>query len=197
MEILVASRRVPSATHLRRWPDAALIDVTSRGPEPWRRFSPFYPHGGIPIPGLDGTQAQSVEGLWQGLKVFAQEDIDPDKWEITTMRGIKRSAGGRRGAVVGHRIGQGERSVLLPYADARRQIYLPAYRWVLENRLGAELAKLRALAAHQPLVLLDYETNADLADLTRPLSHAALIKTFLQQPAGLPQPTKSDPFATW
>ena len=180
MEILVASRRVPPATHLRRWPQAAMIDVTSRGPEPWRRFSPFYPHGGIPIPGLDGRRAQSVEGLWQGLKAFAHEDIDPHKWEITTMRGRKAPAGGRRGAVRGHRFGQGDGSVLLTYGEARRQIYLPAYRWVLENRLGAELAELRALAGHRRLVLLDYETNADLADLTRPLSHAALVKAFLE-----------------
>ena len=186
MEIFVASRRVPSAKHLRRWPEAAILDVTSRGPEPWRRFSPFYPHGGIPIPGSDGTQAQSVEGLWQGLKVFEHDGTDPDKWKITTMRGIKRRAGGRRGAVSGHRFGQGGAAVLLAYAEARRQIYLPAYRWVLENCLGTELAELRALAAHRRLVLLDYETNADLDDLTRPLSHAALVKAFLEGSAGLP-----------
>ena len=181
MEILVASRRVSPATHLRRWPDAALIDVTSRGPEPWRRLSPFYPHGGIPISGLEGTPAQSVEGLWQGLKVFTHEDTDPGKWEITTMRGIKRSANARRGAVRGHRFGQGNRSALLPYGEARRRIYLPAYRWVLTNRLGAELTELRALAARQRLVLLDYETNADPDDLTRPLSHASLVKAFLEE----------------
>ena len=186
MEIFVASRRVPVAVHGRRWPDAAMVDVTSRGPEPWRRFSPFYPHGGLPIPGLDGVRAQSVEGLWQGLKVFAHEDIDPDRWKITAMRGLKRQAGARRGAVEGHRFGQGDSSVLLTYAEARRQIYLPAYRWALENRLVEELADLRALAVHRRLVLLDYETNADLDDLTRPLSHAALIKAFLEKSAGLP-----------
>ena len=182
MEILVASRRVPLATHLHRWPEAAMVDVTSRSPEPWRRFSPFYPHGGIPIPGSESIRAQSVEGLWQGLKVFAHEDADADKWEMTTMRGIKRSAGGRRGAMRGHRFGQGDGSVLLPYGEARRRIYLPAYHWVLENRLGVELAELRALAAYRRLVLLDYETNADPDDLTRPLSHAALVKAFLEEP---------------
>ena len=175
MEIIVASRRVSSAAHLRRWPDAALIDATSRGPEPWRRLSPFFPHGGIPIPGLAGTHAQSVEGLWQGLKVFEHEDTDPRKWQITTMRGIKRPAGGRRGAVRGHRFG----AALLAYGEARREIYVLAYRWVLENRLDAELAELRTLAARGPVVLLDYETNADLDDLTRPLSHASLVKAFL------------------
>ena len=177
MEVHVASRRASAASHLRRRPGAAIIDATSRGPEPWRRLSPFYPHGGIPVPGQPGTYAQSVEGVWQGLKVFAHEDTDPGKWQVTTMRGLKRPAGGRRGAVLGHRFG----AALLPYGEARRRIYLPAYRWVLEHRLGAELAELRLLTAHGPLVLLDYETNADPDDLTRPLSHASLVKTFLEE----------------
>ncbi|MBE7211746.1 MAG: hypothetical protein INR65_12070 [Gluconacetobacter diazotrophicus] len=180
MEIVVASRRASPAAHGRRWPGAAVVDVTSRGPEPWRRFSPFYPHGGIPVPGRAGTYAQSVEGLWQGLKVFEHEDTDPGKWEITSLRGIKRPAGGRRGAVRGHRFGQGEEAALLAYGEARRRIYLPAYRWTLENRLGAELDELRVLAARAPLVLLDYETNTDPDDLTRPLSHASLVKAFLE-----------------
>ncbi len=55
------------------------------------RFSPFYPHDGISIPNNPDRRAASVEGLWQGLKVFEREDIDPAKWRITTMRGIKRS----------------------------------------------------------------------------------------------------------
>lgn len=30
------------------------------------------------------------------------------------------------------------------------------------------------------IVLLDYETNADIDDLSRPLSHASLIKQYLE-----------------
>jgi hypothetical protein len=57
------------------------------------RFSPFYPHGGIPIPNSPGVFAQSVEGIWQGLKVFENEDVDPSRWQITDPRGIKRAGG--------------------------------------------------------------------------------------------------------
>src|SRR5438445_5621679 len=53
-----------------RYPGAAVVDVTSRGPEPWVRFSPFYPHGGIPVPYSPGVESESVEGIWQALKVF-------------------------------------------------------------------------------------------------------------------------------
>jgi hypothetical protein len=94
------------------------------------------------------------------------------------MNGIKR-AGGKRGKVLGHRFGVGS-LVLLSYRDARYSIYLPAYRWVLENRLAAEVARLRDELATRPVVLLDYEINGDIEDLSRPLSHAALIKLYLE-----------------
>src|SRR5689334_25408565 len=74
MPVLVASRR---RTRLSRdFPDALIIDVTSRSAEPWVRLSPFYPHGGIPVPGHLGRTSQSVEGIWQALKVFATEPED-------------------------------------------------------------------------------------------------------------------------
>ena len=178
MPVVVESRRKKPAGIERLWPGAAVVDVTSKGVEPWVRFSPFYPHGSIPIPGSPGHTAQSVEGLWQGLKVFEREDIDPAKWAITTMSGIKRG-GKSRGAVRGHRFGIGS-DVLLGYRDARHQIYLPAYRWVLEHRLGEQVEALRRLLATRQLVLLDYETNGDIDDLSAPLSHAALVKHHLE-----------------
>ena len=60
----------------RDYPGALFIDVTSRSEDEFVRLSPFYPHGCIPVPfSLDWTSA-SVEGIWQGLKVFEQADID-------------------------------------------------------------------------------------------------------------------------
>lgn len=178
MRIAVESRRKSLGGIGKRWPGAAILDVTSKADQPWVRFSPFYPHGGVPIPNTPSETAQSVEGLWQGLKVFEREDIDPGKWAVTDMAGIKRG-GKSRGAVRGHRFGVGS-DTLLGYRDARFRIYLPAYRWVLEHRLAADVEQLRRLATDRPLVLLDYETNADIEDLSRPLSHAALVAYYLQ-----------------
>jgi hypothetical protein len=155
-----------------------ILDVTSRGEQPWVRFSPFYPHGGIPIPNTPGSFACSVEGLWQGLKVFEHEDIDPSRWQIDDMQGIKRPAG-KRGKILGHRFGVGS-SVLLSYREARYQIYLPAYRWVLENRLAGEVEHLRQEISARPVILLDFETNEDIEDLSRPLSHAGLLRLHLE-----------------
>jgi hypothetical protein len=178
MKVAVESRRKKLANVEKLWPGATIVDVTSKGVTPWVRFSPFFPHGGIPIPNTPSQAAQSVEGLWQGLKVFDREDIDPGTWAITDMSGIKRG-GKSRGAVRGHRFGVGS-DTLLGYRDARFRIYLPAYKWVLENRLASEVEQLRRLAADTPLVLLDYETNADVEDVSSPLSHAALVMYHLQ-----------------
>ena len=178
MTIIIESRRKKLAGLEKLWPEATILDVTSKSDEPWVRFSPFYPHGGIPIPNSPGAFAQSVEGLWQGLKVFEHEDVDPGKWAITKMSGIKR-AGKSRGAVRGHRLGVSGQE-LLGYHDARRRIYLPAYKWVLENRLATLVENLRRLRSEKTLVLLDYETNGDVEDLSSPLSHAALVKYYLE-----------------
>lgn len=175
--ISLASRR-RSAQRLRaEHPGATLVDVTSKGPEPWVCLSPFYPHGGIPVPFSEGVTSESVEGIWQALKVFERADVDPSKLAIRTMRGIKRSARSL-GAVRGHRRGlRGE--TLLDYRAARYAIYLPSYRWMLEQRARRELDALRELVGEGDVVLLDYETNADVDDLSRPLSHAALVRAYL------------------
>jgi hypothetical protein len=146
MPIVVESRRKKRATIERAWPGALVLEVTSKGEEPWVRFSPFFPHGGIPIPGSPGVFGRSVEGIWQGLKVFEHEDIDPSRWEIADRKGIKRAATSTRGKVRGHRLGVGG-DVLLGYRDARHHIYLPAYRWVLEKRLAEQVARLREEAS--------------------------------------------------
>ena len=174
MALHVASRR--RTTLHRDFPDALVLDVTSRGPDPWVRLSPFYPHGGIPVPGHPDRTAQSVEGVWQALKVFAAEDEDYSKLAITTMKGIKRTVR-RLGPPLGHRLN----GHLLGYEQARRSIYLPTYRWMLDHRATDLVAELRELNAERTVVLLDYTTNGDVADLTRPLSHAALIAQRVQE----------------
>lgn len=100
--ISVGSRRSSAEKLKERHPLATIIDFTSRGESPWVRFSPFYPHGGIPVPFSPGVSGASVEGIWQGLKVFEKEDIDLSKFSIKNMSGIKRSSR-RLGKVLGHR----------------------------------------------------------------------------------------------
>jgi hypothetical protein len=179
MGVEVESRRKKPETIARLHPGARVVDLTSRAPQPFVRLSPFYPHGGIPVPFSPGRVAMSVEGIWQGLKVFQNEDVDLRKLDLSTMKGIKRSVTRSRGRVLGHRRGTAGHE-LLDYRQARVDIYLPIYRWVLEGQAAEQVAELRRLAAEGPLVLLDYETNGDVDDLSSPLSHAALVARWLQ-----------------
>lgn len=176
-EIHVVSRRRRRENIREEFPEAEIIDLSSRGDEPWRRFSPFYPHGSIPVPYCADRRASCVEGIWQGLKVFEHADVDPRKFDITTMRGIKRSVR-KYGPCRGHQRGL-ESEELLGYADARWQIYLPSYHFVLRERLATQCDRLRALASQRELVFLDYGTNGNVDDLSRPLSHAALARAYL------------------
>ncbi|MBO0793881.1 MAG: hypothetical protein J2P36_23425 [Ktedonobacteraceae bacterium] len=175
--LIVQNHRTGLEKLQRQFEGATILDVTSKGEEPWVRFSPFYPHGNIPVPFSPGWFSASVEGIWQGLKVFEHAGIDTTKFQIVTMRGLKRSAR-TLGQVLGHQRGAGEK--LLTYAEARQVIYLPTYRWVLDHYMQQELEQLRDLALNGTVVLRDYETNCDLNDLRRPLSHAGLIKLYLE-----------------
>lgn len=49
--IVIESKRKKTATILKEYPDAILADVTSSTTnDGLRKLSPFYPHGGIPVP---------------------------------------------------------------------------------------------------------------------------------------------------
>lgn len=177
--IYVRHKSMLPASLAKRHPGAQVVDVTSKGEQPWVRCSPFFPLGGIPVPFTPGRQGACVEGIWQGLKVFEAEDVDAASLENTSMRRLKRTVR-RLGPCLGHRRGlHGDE--LLGYVDARWCIYLPTYRWVLEHRLSEEVAALRQLASQGDVVLLDYTTNGDPDDPARPLSHAALLKAFVEQ----------------
>lgn len=103
---------------------------------------------------------------------------DPSKLEITSMKGLERTVR-RFGRCLGHRRAFGGDD-LLAYIEARRALYLPAYRWVLEHRLRDEVEQLRALGRNRTVVLLDYETNVDVDDPRKPLSHAGLVAAWLE-----------------
>src|SRR4051812_10076207 len=49
---------------------AVVFDVSSYADHPLCTLSPMWPHGGIAVPGMPGTTSDSVEGVWQGLKVI-------------------------------------------------------------------------------------------------------------------------------
>lgn len=163
------------------YPNAIILDITSNADANYAKWlSPFYPHYNIPIPFTDGLKATCVEAVWQGLKVFEGQDVDFKTFKNDTMRDLKRTVR-KYGKPLGHRKGAYGKE-LLNYFDARMQIYLPTYKWVLDNvdYVHSIVEKIAEKSKEQDIVLLDYNTNIDFRDITKPLSHAGLIKLYIE-----------------
>lgn len=176
--IVIESKRRKRENILKKYPDAVIADVTSQATDGLVRLSPFYPHGGIPVPFSEGYTAMCVEAIWQGLKVFETADVDVDMFANDTMKNIKRTVR-RFGKPLGHRKGVNG-TELLGYIEARKQIYLPAYKWVLENKVANIIERLKEASKTKTIVLLDYTTNCDIDNPKTPLSHAFLIKAYAE-----------------
>lgn len=176
--IIIESKRKKPETILKKYPDAILADVTSGAKDGLVKLSPFYPHGGIPVPFSEGYTATCVEAIWQGLKVFEGCGVDVEMFKNDTMKNIKRTVR-RFGKPLGHRKGV-HGTELLGYIEARKLIYIPTYKWVLENKVANIIDRLREASKTKTIVLLDYDTNADVENAKKPLSHASLIKAYVE-----------------
>lgn len=163
------------------YPNAAILDVTSNSTLRYAQIlSPFYPHGNIPIPFTDGLTATCVEAVWQGLKVFQNADVDFSTFKNDTMHDLKRTVR-KFGMPLGHRKGAYGKE-LLGYFEARMLIYLPTYKWVLDNvpEVHSIVERIKAQSLKQDIVFLDYNTNTDFRYATKPLSHAGLVKLYIE-----------------
>ena len=176
--IIIESKRKKIENILKKHPNAIIADVTSQAKDGLVRLSPFYPHGGIPVPFSEGYTSTCVEGIWQGLKVFENEDIDISMFLNDTMKGIKRTVR-KHGRVLGHRKGV-HGTEILGYVEAKHQIYIPAYRWMLEHKAMDIIERLRKASETKTIVLLDYNTCCNVDDETKPLSHAYLVKAYTE-----------------
>lgn len=170
------------------FPNAVILDITSTSDMRYAQIlSPFYPHMDIPIPFTDGLTATCVEAVWQGLKVFEGADVDFATFRNNTMRDLKRTVR-KYGMPKGHRKGA-YGTELLGYFDARMLIYLPTYKWVLDNvsEVHRVVERIREQSKIQDIVFLDYNTNIDFRDVSKPLSHAGLVKLYIEgnYPKGL------------
>ena len=71
--IIIESKRKRPATILKKYPDAILADVTSGAKDGLVKLSPFYPHGGIPVPFSEGPFKSVVsDGNIENIQVSAR-----------------------------------------------------------------------------------------------------------------------------
>lgn len=158
------------------WSPSEGIDVSSYGS--LKVFSPFSYDSSykIPLPGDEHRTANSVEGIWQGLKV-----IDGKTDEILFCRRPKK----RRGKPEGHRFGK----ELIDYASARKEIYLPAYTFhVVHYALPGTYGTLEAMLEEGNVMLHDIETNGDINELSSPLAHSSILAELLNVLSNAPIP---------
>jgi hypothetical protein len=127
-------------------------------------------HGGIPVPGMAGTTSDTVEGVWQGLKVI-RGDIAP--------RYFSGSGRKRGGKPAGHRLGKR----LLKLVEARQQIYRPTYEWMLENRVDPALIQgfLDRARAGITQYVHDVGDNGDIGNSDEGWAHAAVLVQYLNR----------------
>ncbi|MGM9749190.1 MAG: DUF6939 family protein [Candidatus Cryptobacteroides sp.] len=180
--IVVANKKRKIEKLKEEYPGAVILDITSSSSyKSGQLLSPFYPHKNIPIPGDSrGMTSYSVEGIWQGLKVFEKTGIDIQSFRNDTMKDIKRTVR-KFGRPLGHQYGVYSKE-LLSYLDAKRLIYAPAYKYMLENvpEVKAIVKRIRQKAQECDIVLLDYNINPDNRDAAKPLSHAELVKMYIE-----------------
>jgi len=100
------------------------------------------------------------------------------------MKNLKRTVR-KLGKPLGHACGVNSDTsskALLGYVEAKKQIYLPAYKWVLDNapKVKEAISLLRKILETRDVVLLDYNTTQKIDDPQKPLSHAYLIKLYIE-----------------
>lgn len=179
--IYIANKRRKLERIQKQYPNAIILDITSSSPYRYGQIlSPFFPHGNIPIPFSGGATGDSVEGIWQGLKVFEGCGIDESAFHNIAMKKIKRTVR-KYGKPLGHQKGLNSHE-LLHYGEARELIYIPTYKWVLDNipEVKETVKRIAEKAKESDIVLLDYNTNEDWQNLKSPLSHASLLKLYIE-----------------
>jgi hypothetical protein len=127
-------------------------------------------HGGIPVPGMPGTTSDTVEGVWQGLKVIRGK---------TAPRYFRGPGMKRGGKPSGHQFGK----QLLGVIEARRRIYVPTYEWMVENCIPSQVIQLLLTTARRGVTQFvhDVGDSGDQNDTTQPLAHAAVLVRYLNR----------------
>ena len=126
-----------------------LIDLTrNSNDEIYRQFHPSYPHGDVPFPEFPDYTAQSVEGIWEGLKLFETTGIDASKFDCMDPNDLSRTEA-FYGRYRGHRFGVNN---ILTEDKAFERIYKPLYAWQVFVKMKKEFKTLKELCQTQPIV---------------------------------------------
>lgn len=183
-QIFIANRRRLPKTLSAEFGDIPRFDVTFVGHDPlFSTLSPMYPHGDLPVPYTERTlTANSLEAIWQGLKVFEHEgaQLDPVALGKSGDKNIKRPPNERRGKILGHQRGLHPERPLLSLIEARAFIYAPLYLWQLKHHCTEAIAALHQALQQSDILLLEAGTPSNVRDIFTPMPHSELLRLYLQ-----------------
>jgi hypothetical protein len=158
------------------------VDTYQAAPEAFARFAtmnPFHfePGWRIPVPGLPGRFACSVESVWQGLKLFGGE-LDLAMFSSHPYKRPPDSARGPGYDYAASRFRIGDHEVDL--VTARLLLYLPTYLYLLDHLVPEALtAEIHdALVTGTDVVFFDWDANADILDPRSSFSHSSLLASW-------------------
>ena len=181
--IYIANRKRKKEGLTEEFGDAFYLDVTySSSDELLRTLSPMFPHGNVPVPFSNRKLvAKSLEGIWQGLKVFSKEGADFSWFNKYGDSKIKRVESPRgRGQILGHQRGIYVNEPLLTLIEARSYIYGPVYKWILNNNCQQAIDYIRKCLEQKDVVFLEAGNQSNIRDIYTPLVHSELLRLFIQ-----------------
>jgi|GEM_PF-2948635 len=146
------------------WSPDEGIDVSSRGDSVYKILSPFSHNKNykIPVSGQEHIRADSVEGIWQGLKLF---------YGITDKFQFSGRAQKRKGMPDSFLFGDEQ----IGYIEARHKIYQPAYIYhLINNALPVVANDLESKLQKGDVTMHDIEKNPYIDNDEKSYSHAAL-----------------------
>lgn len=149
--------------NLHKYQNAIIVDLTIIGKvNIFNRLSPYYPHGGIPIPNTPNLCLSSVNEVWQKLCVNRCDNLNNTQHKDIMFR---------KGLYINE---------YWTYTEARRKIFIPLYCWMLENRVYNIVEYLREQSPMKRIVIIDNSINDNIDNIGQPLSSAFLLKAYIE-----------------
>jgi hypothetical protein len=136
-----------------------VVNVTTRGPEPWRVLSPMLLG---PVPLYAGQWSRTMENAWQYSKVYPQHAGQDGSAGYMWWNWAR--AGWERPDAVRYPMGKGAQPVYslwaaerLGYIAARQRIYIPLYVQAVRFSQLDVFRVLREMAVKSDLVIEDFD----------------------------------------
>ena len=146
--------------NIYKYQDAIIVDITNTNEKnEFRKLSPLYSHGDIPLPNTTNICSKSINEVWQRLCINGKNESS--YYNVRFRKGIGIND-------------------FWDYIDARKNILIPIYCWMLENKAYDIVENLRSVPSAKTVVIIDKTINSDINNLREPFSCAFLLKSYIE-----------------